>query len=67
MSRQVICARGERERAGDVERGATVVTGERRRDHFVASRQLAQHRPPVVPGAGEAVEEKQRLAGAGAV
>jgi DNA ligase D-like protein (predicted 3'-phosphoesterase) len=67
MAFEMVGARGERQRAAEVKRRPAVVPGERRCDHFVASGELAQHRTPVMPGAGEPMHQHQRLAGAGAV
>ena len=67
MTFEVIGARRKRQRAADIKRGPTIVPGERRRDHFVARGELAQHGTPVMPGAGEPMHQHQRLAGAGTI
>ena len=57
-----------RERLGARRRGRpAVVAVQRRRDDLEARRQQPEHGQPAAPGGGEAVDQDQRLAGAGAV
>ena len=61
---EVVGSAVERHRVPRLVGRAAVMTGERRRDHFVPRHQVAQQRAPVVPGAGEPVQQQDRLAGA---
>ena len=64
---EVVGSAVERHRVPRLVGRAAVMTGERRRDHFVPRHQVAQQRAPVVPGAREPVQQQDRLARAGAI
>jgi hypothetical protein len=54
--------RGEADLELRGKRRTAVVARERRRDHLVARDEIREHRPPVVPGAREAVDQDDLLA-----
>ena len=64
MTFEMVGAGSERQWAVDVKWRSAIVPSERRCDYFVASGKLAQYGPPVMPGAGEPVQQHQRLSGA---
>ena len=67
MALERVRRRGEAHLEVRGKRRTTVVARERRRDHLVARDEVREHRPPVMPGAREAVDQDDLLARSRAV